>query len=125
VEPAWDIRGFCLSFFLGFAAIAHAQGYQFKAIFVPGSTDTNTAGMNNAGDVVDNYVPSGGNFSHGYVDHLGTFSDVYYQEVNTRVLSASIPQERLPGFMRRRREFITALFTTERPIPPWTIPAQP
>lgn len=78
MKPACRILTLCLYVLLSMAATAHAQSYTFTTIFVPGSAATNTAGMNNAGDVVGNYDPAGGGTSHGYVYHQGAFSDIYF-----------------------------------------------
>jgi probable HAF family extracellular repeat protein len=73
------VRVLCLSAYLSVAGMAHAQGDSFQVISVPGSIDTSTAGMNDAGDIVGGYLKSD-NTSHGFVYHAGAFSDVYYPE---------------------------------------------
>jgi hypothetical protein len=78
MKPADIVRGLCLLLCFGLAGMAHAQGYKFQVISVPGSVDTNTCGMNDAGDVVGNYDPFGGGTSHGFVYHAETYSDIYY-----------------------------------------------
>ena len=78
MNPAHSVRCPILFLFLALGVAAHAQGYHFSPIFAPGSSSTNTAGMNSAGDVVGNYDPSDGGVSHGYLYHQGAFSDIYF-----------------------------------------------
>ncbi len=67
-----------LYFWILCAVAASAQGYSYQVISVPGSQGTNTASMNNAAAVVGNYLPFGGETSHGYLYSVGHYSDVYF-----------------------------------------------